>query len=270
MCVKQSVFRGSASATRRCAGFTLIEIMVALVLGLLILNAVIQVFLSTRQSARIQNAASQMQEDGRTAIEILNRYIRLAGYTNLPWNKNRLPANGPFGLGQVVIGGDNDVNGRDSIRIRYQGAADGSITSCLGAQINLNQMADMTFSLSDVENGERSLRCTNNTPPVNTQPMVGGLQDMQILYGLSQGNNAIDAAGRLIRGVTAYVPASQVPAAEWDQVIAVRVSLLLRSAEDNLVLDPQTILFNGVNTTYADRRMRYVMDTTINVRNQAP
>lgn len=267
MGVKQSAFRGSA--IRKYAGFTLIEIMVALVLGLLILNAVIQVFLSTRQSARIQSAASQMQEDGRMAMEILNRYIRLAGYTTLPWNKGLFPANGFFGLGQVVTGGDNNINSRDSIRIRYQGAADGSITDCLGALINLGQTADITLSLSDVENGERSLRCTNNTTG-NTQPLVGGLQDMQIWYGLSQGNNTIDTAGRLTGGATAYVPASQVPATQWDRVIAVRVSLLLRSVEDNLVLNPQTILFNGVNTTYTDRRMRYVMDTTINVRNQAP
>ena len=270
MCAKQSAFRGSK--VRSCAGFTLIEIMVALVLSVLILNAVLQVFLSTRQSARIQNAASQMQEDGRIAVEILNRYLRLAGYTTFPWNKGRFPANAPFGAGQVVIGGDNDVNGRDSIRIRYQGTADGSITDCLGAAIPIipiNQMADITFSISTPTNGVRSLWCTNNTTN-NTQPLVGGLEDMQIWYGLSQGNNAIDAAGRLIGGVTAYVPASQVPANEWDRVIAVRVSLLLRSVEDNLVLEPQTILFDGVNTTYADRRIRYVMDTTINIRNQAP
>jgi type IV pilus assembly protein PilW len=94
---------------------------------------------------------------------------------------------------------------------------------------------------------------------------------MQIWYGLSQGAGVVDASGRLTGGATAYVTATQVQAAnQWDRVIAVRVSLLLRSVEDNLVLDPQTIVFNGVSTAYTDRRMRYVMDTTINVRNQAP
>ena len=274
---------------RMCAqqGFTLVEIMVALMLGLVVLIGVIQVFISTQQSARIQQAASRMQEDGRIALDILNHYIRLVGYSTFPWdkalnisgagaiwnpamNQRGFPANAAWPLaGQVVRGGESDVNGADSIRIRYQGSGDGSITTCLGRVVGINELTDITLSLTadDPVDG-RSLQCTDNNTNT-TQPLVAGLQGIQILYGLSQGNGGIQANGRLT-GVTAYVPADQVPADQWDRVIGVRIALLVRSDQDGLTLESQSIMFNDAPLPVTDRRMRYVMGTTVSVRNQMP
>lgn len=69
------------------SGYTLVEIMVALTLGLVVMLGVIQVFISTQQSARIQQAASRMQEDGRMAMALLSRYFRMGGYITYPWDK---------------------------------------------------------------------------------------------------------------------------------------------------------------------------------------
>jgi type IV pilus assembly protein PilW len=280
------------SPARQQSGFTLIEIMVALLLGLLVISGVIQLFISTQQSARVQQAASRLQEDGRIALLFLNRYIRLAGYTTNPWDNGETVWNPVIGdrgfaatgvftqaVGQVLTGGDNNINNRDSIRIRYQGAADGSITDCLGNIVPVNQMADITFSISDLTNNERSLWCTDNTAATPTpQPLVGGIQDMQIWYGLSPAAGR-DVAGRLTGGATAYVRAGLVPATQWNLVTSVRVSLLLRSVDDRLTLEEQSYTFpplnddGTINTTLTnpnDRRLRYVMGTTINLRNEAP
>ena len=269
-------------------GFTLVEIMVALTLGLLVLAGVIQVFLSTQQSARIQQAASRMQEDGRMAMALLSRYFRQAGYTTYPWDKGGtvwapainargFPASAPFAAGQVVSGADITANGvdTDSIRIRYQGAADGSVTDCLGQTVPVNQMTDITLSLSinnPMPAQGQALMCTVNGAGGSTQPLVAGLEGMTILYGLSRGPNGVDANGRLT-GATAYVPAAQVPAGDWNRVISIRISLLVRSETNGLTLQAQTVTFNGVAVNAADptdTRMRYVMGTTANVRNQAP
>ncbi|KGK42839.1 hypothetical protein LH51_04225 [Nitrincola sp. A-D6] len=56
------------------------ELMIAMVLGLLILAGVIQVFASTQQAYRTQEAMSRIQESGRYATEVLSRNIRQAGY----------------------------------------------------------------------------------------------------------------------------------------------------------------------------------------------
>ena len=61
-------------------GLTLIEIMIALVIGLIITAGIIQVFSSTRQSNRVHEAISRMQETGRMALEVLARDIRMADF----------------------------------------------------------------------------------------------------------------------------------------------------------------------------------------------
>ena len=61
-------------------GLTLIEIMIALVIGLIITAGIIQVFASTRQSNRVHEAISRMQETGRMALEVLARDIRMADF----------------------------------------------------------------------------------------------------------------------------------------------------------------------------------------------
>jgi type IV pilus assembly protein PilW len=61
-------------------GFTLVELMVALVITLILLAGIGQIFLSSKKSFNIQESLSRMQENGRYAIEMLAQDIRRAGY----------------------------------------------------------------------------------------------------------------------------------------------------------------------------------------------
>jgi type IV pilus assembly protein PilW len=60
------------------AGLTLIELMVAMVLGLLVSAGIVTVFLSTSSSNRAQNQLALLQEEGRFAVGRLTRDLRLA------------------------------------------------------------------------------------------------------------------------------------------------------------------------------------------------
>jgi type IV pilus assembly protein PilW len=62
-------------------GLTLIELMIALVLGLLLVAGVVQVFISNKQTSRVTEAQSRLQDNARFALEILTRDIRSAGYS---------------------------------------------------------------------------------------------------------------------------------------------------------------------------------------------
>ncbi len=62
-------------------GLTLVELMIAMLLGLVLSAAIIQVFLSTKNVHRMQADLARIQENGRFATEILSRDIRMAGYS---------------------------------------------------------------------------------------------------------------------------------------------------------------------------------------------
>jgi len=63
----------------RQAGFSLLEAMLALSLGLLVLLGANRLFIAASQSWQAQEAAARMQEDARHALQRLAQSIRMAG-----------------------------------------------------------------------------------------------------------------------------------------------------------------------------------------------
>ena len=66
-------------ARRGQGGFTLIELMIALMLGLLVMGAAIAIFLSNRQAYSATEGLGRVQENVRFAFELMARDIREAG-----------------------------------------------------------------------------------------------------------------------------------------------------------------------------------------------
>ena len=64
-------------------GFTLIELMIALVLGLLISAAALQLFTGSILSSRMQQANDELQNSGIFGLDYIVRDIRLANYDNV-------------------------------------------------------------------------------------------------------------------------------------------------------------------------------------------
>ena len=61
-------------------GFSLVELMVALVITLILLAGIGQIFLSSKKSFTIQDSLGRMQENGRYAMETLAQDVRRAGF----------------------------------------------------------------------------------------------------------------------------------------------------------------------------------------------
>jgi type IV pilus assembly protein PilW len=71
----------------RQRGFTLVELMIAITLGLIVLAGVIGVLLANRESYRTSEALGRMQENARFTFEVLGRSIRAAGGNPCGGNK---------------------------------------------------------------------------------------------------------------------------------------------------------------------------------------
>lgn len=77
-----SASKSTAVFRERQKGMTLIELMIAMVLGLMIILGVVSFFITNNQTYRVNEALAKMQENARIALEILAREIRLAGATS--------------------------------------------------------------------------------------------------------------------------------------------------------------------------------------------
>ncbi|WP_150050690.1 PilW family protein [Methylomonas rhizoryzae] len=79
------------------AGFSLIELMIAMMLGLFLIGGVVSVFLSNRAVYRQNENLSRMQESARYAFEVIARDLREAG--GIPCGSNLPTANVLLGAG---------------------------------------------------------------------------------------------------------------------------------------------------------------------------
>lgn len=87
--------------------------------------------------------------------------------------------------------------------------------------------------------------------------LVEGIENMQILYGEDTSGDGT---------ANYYVPFDEVSDAE--DIISIRVSLLVKSIEDNLVQGTQTLSYNGGTVNFNDGHLRKVFTSTIALRNR--
>src|SRR5690349_4677422 len=60
-------------------GLTLLELMIAMTLGLVIVAAVGWIYVRTTQTYRLQDSAARLQEGARYAFELISNDLRMAG-----------------------------------------------------------------------------------------------------------------------------------------------------------------------------------------------
>lgn len=76
-------------------GISLIEILIAVVLGMLLILGVTRIFISSKYVFSAQTALSSIQETGRLAVEFISRDVRMAGFYGC--QNTRIQTNKLFG-----------------------------------------------------------------------------------------------------------------------------------------------------------------------------
>lgn len=87
-------------------GVTLVELMIALVLGVLLILGLLEVFASAKASYRTSEALGRVQETGRFAIDYLQRDLRMAGHLGCVNDQARFLSN-PAGYVTTFVSNTN-------------------------------------------------------------------------------------------------------------------------------------------------------------------
>ena|ERR1700722_10008744 len=231
-------------------GFTLLEIMIALTIGVFLTGALLTIVQTNRRVFGEQSQLAQMQDNQRMALTMVGDVIQSAGYFPNPvvnTSTTALIAAGPFAVGQSISG--TTAPPFDTISVRYMTAGGDGILNCSGGSNptgNPNFVYVNTFS---VLNGQ--LICTREDGTQYT--LVGGttappsgldITGMSILYGVradpTQPGNNVDT----------YMSAAQVNGATlWGSVISVQIQLTFTNPLYNAAnpgLQPQTFQISRV------------------------
>ena len=98
----------------QAAGLSLIELMIALLIGVILLLGVVQIFAASRTAYQLSEGLARTQENGRFAMDYLQRDIRMAGHFGCINDQARLQTVG--GLNTHFSIADNPLNFNVSIR----------------------------------------------------------------------------------------------------------------------------------------------------------
>jgi type IV pilus assembly protein PilW len=129
-------------------GFSLVEIMIALLIGAFLLGGMLQIMLASKQTYRMQQALSRLQENGRFAIDVLASDIRMAGFkgcnSGVPiTNQLKTATAFVYSFGKSIEGFDS-VSGS-----AWSPSINSAITSPLGGTdvVTIRRASDQGFSV---------------------------------------------------------------------------------------------------------------------------
>lgn len=269
----------------RQAGVGLVEIMIAMVIGLFVVGGLTQIFLSNKQGFRVQEAQSRLQENARLVSVLLSSTIGQAEFQQNAQDDPgvvfpaTLPAiagldNYSSGVPNNLVAGTNistlsgTLADTDLITIRFQ--RDGVVTDCLGSNGTSGGAATAAGTIAvNVYRIDSSneLECNNGvgaTP--NFQPLLDNVQNMQILYGEDTNQD---------RSVDRYVNANDIDVNDFDNVLSAHVAMLLASDGDvKLAEERRTYNLLGTEVIMPpaaedpDRIQRRVIERVIALRNR--
>ena len=250
----------SGLQSKRQAGFSIVEIMIAMTIGLFVVAGLAKILTSNKESYRVQEAQSVLQENARLATVFLSTNVGKAGFHQ----DAQVDASSLFPTGSLALTGTNDnadgtdniLDGSDTITVRFEG--DGVITNCLGGTVAASAITTDIFRV-DTNN---QLQCSAGGGAF--QPLMDNVQGLQILYGEDTGTDG---------AVDQYRNAGSV--ADFDQVFSVHVALLLASDNDvkpNAESKAYTLLDTTVTMppSGTDRLQRRVIERVVALRNRLP
>jgi type IV pilus assembly protein PilW len=226
-------------------GFTIIELMIAMVVSLLAMAAIYSTFLAQHKSYQVQEETSDMQQNIRTAMYYMQREIRMAGSN--PFNIITIPAFGITIAGKNTITFTEDVRGPDAGVPAVPGPPDGDVG---------DPDENITYDLS----GTNLQRTDNIVAPGVPQVVAQNINALDFVY-LDVNSNAL-----------AFNASNNDPAANLSQIRSVQITIVARTSNpllygtknNNVYRNQQnTIIYTAPGDNVSRRRLT----TLIHCRN---
>lgn len=265
-------------------GVTLIELLISMTLGLALIAGIGQLFVQSQKSFRLQRNVSDMTDDGSFLLEVAASGLLLAGFLDDP-GKNALTTTpfqlDPTPLDSTTVSLDQYefIHGTDDELIyRYELNNTNQLDNFLCTQplkstAASNDVITVRLYKANDSNNIPVIYCqvksvgTGGTVTQNAAPLVSEVEKLVFKYGVRDKNGTpTDATDDKFY----YMAAEDIPTADWQHIFAVKIVVVLRSAEDNLTrADDVTYTIHGdPNSPYttSDHRLYKVFSKTVFLR----
>lgn len=158
---------------------TIVEIMIALTISLILMAGVIQIFISSKSTYRMQEESARIQENGRFAAEFMARDIRMAGYTGCASRQTGRTTNTLNSSSQLTYNFTVGIEGEDNVTTSPTYLSSAGITPNAGTDvIIIRRNADLGIRVTKTNNSSQlfgELKSTKNGACSDGSDMLSGL-----------------------------------------------------------------------------------------------
>ncbi|WP_445010838.1 PilW family protein [Vreelandella stevensii] len=186
------------SPSQAQAGFTLVELLVAMVIGLLVMAGATQLFISSQQSFRFQTALADMQDTGRFALDTLSRELRQADYSGgcaLPQTTVHVRNIADTSSAPLPLQAWGDVSSADFSASLNSPLANQDVLAFRGGLIARTGFADESLEIDSIDS-DQQLTLSRDVGAVFNQRLVllQGLLNCDIFYNTSSNAGVLQKA----------------------------------------------------------------------------
>ncbi|MDR5772450.1 MULTISPECIES: PilW family protein [unclassified Caballeronia] len=241
-------------------GHTLLELSIALALGLLILAASLSVYRAQRAGFERAADAAHIHDAGVGALDLVAQQVQMAGFSAAGATDAPL-----FGCSQGRVTGaetsascESLASHSDGLQVRY--AADtvstwpstsGTPTDCIGQTVSDAFVFNRYYAKPSTSSGEPELYCEGGGR--QAQPLVEGVERMRVVYWIA--------------GAPAAIDASAIARERWPDVYAAEVCVLVRGAAIQAKRRANYVDCDGAPAVSDDGRTRMAFWRTVGIRN---
>lgn len=268
------------------SGFSLIELMISLALGLIISAAVVQVMISNNSTERLNRSIASAQENGRFIIARLRNDLIMTGrYDLLRPDLNRdvdivveaafvqnnpIPVVGDFSNALTKGASEGPGISSDVLMVALQSSKD-----CRGAThgyvdeefLVVNEYFLQGTSLKCRGYDGRALRGLKvAVEDDNAYTLLDDVVSFQVQYGITNSIASQDNTARPVKFIDADTLDEEKLTGSL--VVAIRIALLIKADSDVLISPvPKFKLLNEEPIQPSDERLYKQFETTITLRN---
>ncbi len=330
----------------RCSGFSMVEMMISITIGMVIVAALVGVLTTSSGNSKSNDRTSELQSNGRFALDYFKGELRQAGYRGYTWAEPNAPTttitpivneclpNGAAATAFVTnlrqgVWGANDSNPYTASCLPAANRLRGDVlvirrvenTPLSGTTVNNTLYFRSSYAFGEIFRGDGVTAATTGTPSFPGQPpllddfrvresvyyigkddtdttlpalrqislkgsgdtcngaavtsvtmcdemLVTGIEHMEVQFGrfdTALNTQYLDAGA--ISGTSTDTPTS-LPSYAWNEVKAVRIWLLARTAKPETGYTNTTSYVMGDQTyTVNDSYRRQLFTAVVRLRN---
>jgi Tfp pilus assembly protein PilW len=238
-----------------------------LLLSLFLIAGMSQIFMQSQKNFALERNVADMTEDAVFVLNLLSKSLSLAGYSSdgkMDLFLTETLADAKLINSTIIFNQSEYIHGvNDELIYRFKITNEKDLNNSLCT-------SSLTFTSNDIinvyiyddkdSNGVPVFYCKvkqSEKDPFNAKPLISQVEKLEFLYGVQNKNDV----NNLSDDTFYYAKSTDID--DWKNVFAVKVFLVMRSADNNLTSAKMKYTIENTSYTASDNRLYHVFSKTI-------